>query len=95
MLLPIALLAAAAPALADVRADYAEGLSKAVRDAVLADQGLDARGFDDIEAADSVDAGNAFFLGIGDPEGYHPYEVECPSDNITWVRPATDVSGTR
>jgi len=92
MILPLAL-ALAPSVFADIRADYQAGLRHEMQSAVAADKVQQVRKRAELSAEHVADS-DSMILGIGDPEEYQPYKVECPSGNITWVRPATSVSGT-
>lgn len=86
----LALVAAAPMAFADIRDEFQAGLRQSVEDAIAADHPSALGKTSEELAAIAKDA--SFILGIGDPEDYKPYKVDCPSDSGTWVRPATEVS---
>lgn len=91
MLIPLAL-ALAPRVFADIRDDYKAGLAAEVSAAIAADNSNLGKSSEAL-AADKLSDSNSYILGIGDPENYHPYAVDCPSRNTTWVRPASGVSG--
>lgn len=103
-LLAVAAAAGAVPVLANVSDDIREEFAKGLQDeisreqiaqqqahmrAVARNSNVRARYVDDLTDGDGNDSQSKIF-GIGDPQEYHPYKVDCP--DMTWVRAASNVS---